>query len=133
MGHEQHLSLLAVAAGVVAHQGVFKYGDWHLHGPHILASHLALGLLMLFYVSRDDYVLVDAFRRVAVIAAAYLGGLFSSMTIYRLFFHRLSSFRGPRLAAITKFWHVWHIRYSTNHIFQQKIYEGYGPIVRTGE
>ncbi|KAI8626128.1 cytochrome P450 monooxygenase-like protein [Xylariaceae sp. FL1651] len=134
MGSDGHLPILAAAAGVVAHQGLFKHGDWHLHGPHIIASHLVLGVLMLYYITAQTYhsSLTDALGHWAVVAVSYLGGLFGSMTIYRLYFHRISSFRGPRLAAITKLWHVWHIRYSTNHVFQQKIYEKYGPIVRTG-
>ncbi|KAI0148362.1 cytochrome P450 monooxygenase-like protein [Xylariaceae sp. FL1272] len=137
MSSSQHLKVLAVAAGVCAHQGLFKHGDWHLHGPHIIVSHLALGVLLLCYVAaREPGYGAGSFGSVlcttALTTAAYLGGLFSSMTIYRLFFHKISSFKGPKLAAITKLWHVWHIRYSTNFRFQEKIYEKYGPIVRTG-
>ncbi|TGJ88456.1 hypothetical protein E0Z10_g286 [Xylaria hypoxylon] len=129
---QQHLPILAIAAGVVAHHGLFRHGEWHLHGPHIIAGHLVLGAVTAYYLSRFDNALAGVFGRLAVLAVAYFGGLFSSMTIYRLYFHRLSSFHGPRLAAVTKLWHVWHVSDSTNFLFQQKIYKTYGTVVRTG-
>ncbi|KAI1172957.1 cytochrome P450 monooxygenase-like protein [Nemania sp. FL0916] len=128
----QHLAFLALAAGVTVHLGVFKHGEWHLHGPHIIVSHLAVGGVVLYYLSRLGDSTAEAIGRLSVLALAYLGGLFSSMTIYRLYFHRLSSFHGPKLAAVSKFWHVWHIRDSSNYLFQQKILKEYGTIVRTG-
>ncbi|KAI8948257.1 cytochrome P450 monooxygenase-like protein [Xylaria longipes] len=131
-GQVQHLPILAVAAGVVVHNGIFRHGEWHLHGPHIIASHLILGGVILCYLSRFDDGFTHVLGRFALLAVAYLGGLFSSMTIYRLYFHRLSSFHGPRLAAVTKLWHVWHVRDSTNFRFQEKVYKEYGSMVRTG-
>ncbi|KAI1274721.1 cytochrome P450 monooxygenase-like protein [Xylaria sp. FL0933] len=129
---QQHLPLLAIAAGVVAHHGLFRHGEWHLHGPHIIAGHFVLGAATAYYLSYLDDALTGVFGRLAGLAVAYLGGLFSSMAIYRLYFHRLSSFHGPKLAAITKLWHVWHVRDSTNFLFQEKIHKKYGTIVRTG-
>ncbi|KAI0456218.1 cytochrome P450 [Xylaria acuta] len=131
-GQVQHLPILAVAAGVVVHHGIFRHGEWHLHGPHIIAGHLVLGGVMLYCLGHFDDGLTRVLGRLATLAVAYLTGLFSSMTIYRLYFHRLSSFHGPRLAAVTKLWHVWHVRDSTNFLFQEKIYKEYGSIVRTG-
>ncbi|GAP88817.1 putative cytochrome P450 [Rosellinia necatrix] len=128
----QNLPVLAIAAGIAVHHGIFRHGEWHLHGPHIIAGHLTLGGVVLYYLSLFDGTLTHALGRLAVLAVAYFGGLFSSMTIYRLYFHRLSSFHGPRLAAVTKLWHVWHVRDSTNFLFQQKINKKYGSIVRTG-
>ncbi|KAI0399894.1 cytochrome P450 [Xylaria palmicola] len=129
---QQHFPVLAVAAGVAVHHGVFRHGEWHLHGPQIIASHLAAAGVLFYYLGRLDGALAHVFARVAVLAAAYLAGLFASMTVYRLYFHRLRSFRGPRLAAVSKLWHVWHVRDSTNHLFLQRIHDEYGSIVRTG-
>ncbi|KAI1160871.1 cytochrome P450 monooxygenase-like protein [Nemania serpens] len=132
LGQGQNLPILAVAAGVAVHLGIFKHGEWHLHGPHIIAAHLALGSVTLYYLSGFDDAVAGVLGRLAVLAVAYLGGLFSSMTIYRLYFHRLSSFKGPRPAAVTKLWHVWHVRDSSNFRFQEEIHKKYGAIVRTG-
>ncbi|KAJ2988814.1 hypothetical protein NUW58_g3778 [Xylaria curta] len=132
VGQAQGLPILAAAAGVVVHHGIFRHGEWHLHGPHIIASHLTLCGATLYYLSRFDDGLATILGRVVVLGVAYLAGLFSSMVVYRLYFHRLSSFRGPRLAPVTKLWHVWHVRDSTNFLFQEEIYKKYGSIVRTG-
>ncbi|KAI0417001.1 cytochrome P450 monooxygenase-like protein [Xylaria grammica] len=129
---QQHLPILAIAAGVAAHHGLFRHGEWHLHGPHIIAGHLALGGATAYFLTRFDDAPAGVFGRLAVLAAAYFGALFSSMTIYRLYFHRLSSFHGPKLAAVTKLWHVWHVADSRNFLFQEKIHKKYGTIVRTG-
>lgn len=88
---------------------------------------------MLYYLSFFNVTLTDAVGRLAVLALAYFTGLFSSMTVYRLYFHRLSSFTGPRLAAVTKLWHVWHVRDSTNYLLLGEVNKKYGSIVRTGE
>lgn len=58
--------------------------------------------------------------------------LFGSITIYRLYFHRLNRFPGPRLAAVTKLWHVWQCRDSRNHQVLEKLHQEYGSFVRTG-
>ncbi|KAJ3563659.1 hypothetical protein NPX13_g8120 [Xylaria arbuscula] len=131
-GQQQHLPILAFAAGVAVHHGIFRHGEWHLHGPHIIASHIVLGAATAYYLSRFDDALTNILGQLAVLTVAYLTGLFSSMSIYRLYFHRLSSFRGPKLAAVTKLWHVWKVKDSTNYLLQQKIHEEYGTIVRTG-
>jgi hypothetical protein len=59
--------------------------------------------------------------------------LFSSITIYRIFFHQLKRFPGPRLASLTKLWHVWKCRDSRGHLVLQAWYEEYGEFVRTGK
>ncbi|KAI9151287.1 Cytochrome P469 monooxygenase [Paramyrothecium foliicola] len=64
--------------------------------------------------------------------AAYFTSLLSSIAVYRLFFHRLRKFRGPRLAALTKLWHVWKCRYSRGHIVLEDMRRQYGSFVRTG-
>ncbi|KAJ5931968.1 hypothetical protein N7516_006457 [Penicillium verrucosum] len=47
-------------------------------------------------------------------------------------FHRLKHFPGPKLAAVTKLWHVWKCRDSRGHLVLQEWYEKYGEFVRTG-
>ncbi|KUI71889.1 Tryprostatin B 6-hydroxylase [Cytospora mali] len=63
---------------------------------------------------------------------SYCTGLFTSITIYRLYFHRLSSFPGPCIAGFTKFWHVWKCRRGKNHLVIEELRQQYGSIIRTG-
>lgn len=127
--------IAALLAGLFAHNAIFIRGEWHMRILQILAGHCLLSLLTVYLVYRDDAAASfgEASQVVAVMAAVYLGALFGSMTVYRLFFHRLSRFPGPKVAAVTKLWHIWKIRKSTNYLFLQKLHRKYGNIIRTGE
>ncbi|KAI1370297.1 cytochrome P450 [Hypoxylon crocopeplum] len=126
--------IAAVLAGLFAHNAIFIRGEWHMRILQILVGHCLLSSLILYLVYRsDDAASFDeAFQVVAVMEAVYLWALFGSMAVYRLFFHRLSHFPGPKFAAVTKLWHIWKIRKSTNHLFLQELHKKYGNIVRTG-
>jgi ACR3 family arsenite efflux pump ArsB len=124
----------ALVVGILVHVGVFIRGEWHLHILHILISHISIFSLTLHLIyQKKGESFVDAIQDVFVAAVAYLLGLFGSMTIYRLFFHKLANFPGPKLAAVSKLWHVWHIRRSTNYLFLQQLHKRYGKIIRTGQ
>ncbi|PVI04480.1 cytochrome P450 [Periconia macrospinosa] len=60
--------------------------------------------------------------------------LFSSIGVYRVFFHKLRSFPGPYLARVSKLWHVWKCvkSRSRNHLILDDLYKQYGDFVRTG-
>ncbi|KAI2627965.1 cytochrome P450 monooxygenase-like protein [Hypomontagnella submonticulosa] len=123
---------LAIVGGLVAHHGFFIHGEWHMSARHILTTHLLLGAGLFYLSSHIHDTFSESLSWVGVVATVYFGSLFSSMTIYRLFFHKTRHFPGPKLAAVTKFWHIWHIRDSKNYLFMQKLYEKYGPFIRTG-
>ncbi|KAF2180461.1 cytochrome P450 monooxygenase-like protein [Zopfia rhizophila CBS 207.26] len=126
------LYAIAIALGVAAHNGIFINGEWHLRVPQILLGHIILFYtfwLLVSYTQNDEKKHHSVCIRMF---GSYLGSLFSSILIYRLFFHRLKRFPGPRLAAATKFWHVWESRNSTNYLVMQKVHQNYGTFVRTG-
>lgn len=120
-------------AGLLAHQLVFIHGEWHLKVPMVVVLHLLSGGL--FYASywfgrgstQGDLV------HTIYLATCYLLSLFTSITVYRLIFHRLRHFPGPKLAAVTKLWHVWKCRDSRGHLVLQAWHEKYGEFVRTGK
>ncbi|KAF2759886.1 cytochrome P450 monooxygenase-like protein [Pseudovirgaria hyperparasitica] len=58
--------------------------------------------------------------------------LYSSIVVYRVFFHPLRRYPGPILARITNFWHVYKCLDAKNHLLLEKLHEQYGPIVRVG-
>ncbi|MCJ1268692.1 hypothetical protein MMC22_008580 [Lobaria immixta] len=65
------------------------------------------------------------------LSSCYMSGLFCSITVYRLFFHRLRHFSGPQLAAVTKLWHVFQCRDSRNYLVLDSMHKQYGNFVRT--
>ncbi|KAF1831503.1 cytochrome P450 monooxygenase-like protein, partial [Decorospora gaudefroyi] len=120
----------ASALGISLHLLVFIHGEWHLKVVPIFFGHLlAFALVHLLRLHDGGGSTWTASVRVI---GAYLAGLFGSMVVYRVFFHRIRHFPGPRLAAVTKLWHVWQARHSENYLVMRRMYEQYGEFVRTG-
>lgn len=93
---------VAPLSGIIAHQGVFIRGEWHLRAPAVVLVHAALLVLIgstkaLKYPSEGHHSTQTAIQ----LFFGYLGVLFGTVTIYRLYFHRLRHFPSPRLAAIS--------------------------------
>ncbi|CEL09984.1 hypothetical protein ASPCAL13111 [Aspergillus calidoustus] len=114
-------SLIGASVGLVAHHGLFIHGEWHIHAPSILLSHL-VGFASLVLMVETGWQII----------LSYLFALFSSIVTYRLFFHRLGHFPGPFWLRTSKIWHVWKARTSQNHFFLEKVHRKYGDVVRTG-
>lgn len=130
-----YLVLLSAVAGLVAHQRFFIHGEWHLRTVEIIRAHLGLGVCafsILFYFVEEASSLSRAASATAAATAVYMTAMFASIAIYRLFFHRTRHFPGPRLAAVSKFWHIFHIRDSRNFLFMERLHRKYGMFVRTG-
>jgi hypothetical protein len=114
--------------GVILHLCFFLRGEWHLYAGRIFVAHaLAFALLL----ARQLVYAPATWYAVAPPIVAYLCGILGSMGVYRVFFHRLRSFPGPRLAALSKLWHVWHCRDAQNHVVLDSLRK-YGDFVRTG-
>lgn len=127
--------IIAVLAGLLAHNAIFIRGEWHLRIPQIAVTHAFLWFcasVLVYSSDGDDVSLGLAVSKASFLSTLYLAGLFGSMIVYRLFFHRLAGFKGPRLAAVSKFWHVYKVRSSTNHVLMTRLYKKYGSIIRTG-
>jgi hypothetical protein len=129
-----------VLLGVAAHLGVFIHGEWHVHAPQLIISHVfvVLCLALCRAVLQDSYdpglaLLVD---RLGWIFVTYPLGLFGSILVYRASrFHRLTAadFPGPFGARLSKLWHVWQCRDSRNHEVLDRLHQKYGDFVRTGK
>ncbi|KAI9745627.1 MAG: hypothetical protein M1818_001161 [Claussenomyces sp. TS43310] len=125
--------LLAAIAGVVSHHGVFIYGEWHLRATNVLKCYTLMFLATVGLQLR--YRHAQWFQAITLscqIWTVYAGALFTSITIYRVFFHRLRHFDGPVLARISKLWHVAHCLDSKNYLLLERLHEQYGDVVRTG-
>lgn len=124
----------AVLAGVAVHLGIFIRGEWHMQAPKLFFAHIILFLVTLGLNFRISGFSSTAVSNTSAILGGYILGLFSSISLYRLSpFHRLSKFPGPRLASLSKLWHVWQCRDSRNHLLVEKLHDEYpGDFVRIG-
>ncbi|KAI0892636.1 cytochrome P450 [Annulohypoxylon nitens] len=124
--------LVAAILGVLSHIGIFIRGEWHMQAPTLVKvySFFALTVFLVDYRTEGD---VNAsVSTTMLLSSSYATGLFTSIVIYRKFFHRLRHFPGPWMAGATKFWHVWKCRTGQNYLVLEELRKQYGPVIRTG-
>ena len=123
----------ASAAGVLIHNSIFIHGEWHMHTMEVLILHtIAYAGVVIFEVVYHNFPLLAALVVSSQMFGMYTLCLLASISVYRLFFHRLRGFPGPILAGVSKFWHVAHCLDSKNHILLEKLHQEYGDFVRIG-
>ena len=74
----------------------------------------------------------EAVMNTVQILTSYLSALFTSMILYRRFFHPLRQFPGPVLMSLTKIDHLIRSRKLDNFVQLDKLHKTYGDFVRTG-
>jgi tryprostatin B 6-hydroxylase len=124
--------LIAVVSALALHHLIFRRGEWHLQAPTLLTiwllSPFAAFLLELRLDTND---VVDAVYRSLLTTTCFTVTIFLSIAVFR--FTQLRSFPGPRLARLSKLWHVVKSRNGKNHLVLDALREEYGDFVRTGE
>ena len=125
---------IAAAAGILSHILIFIRNEHHVQAPQIFRVFLLLSLLLFIGEARiwslSDSI--QAARASALLVLSYSASLFTSIIIYRLFFHQLRNFPGPIGARITKFWHVGKLLRQPNFKVLDDLHRQYGDFVRTG-
>lgn len=129
------------ALGIVTHRLYFIRGEHHLQAPTYLKLWMlsSAALISTIFVAEvhelganASQAALDTFRTFGLLGLFYFGPLFTSIVVYRLFEHRLRHFKGPRLAAVSKFWHLWKVLFTSNNDLLDQLYHKYGKIIRTG-
>jgi len=126
------LCLLSSIVGVAAHLGYFI----HRYRVPIVLRIIVLHVLACLTVALSEVLHDGPFRgllRATAINVSYFFGLFASISIYRVFFHRLSGFPGPFAAKVTKFYGPWIARTKQVHVAHTELHKTYGNFVRMGE
>ena len=131
---------LAVIAAGSAFLGVFLHLTWFIHGEHLIYAPRyfvtaifgpgLIGTALWYYLA---YTPLWAFLSVTTGFLSFYAGLFSSITIYRLYFHPLRHFPGPPGA---KFWQFDHVRRVSAKCdgfkYLDALHHQYGDFVRVG-
>ena len=132
VSYEQML-LWAAGAGLISHLGYFIRGEHHLKAPVLF--NLSILVPIIFTISEIRFASIqikDAVWNTLFIMASYFVALFCSMVLYRTIFHPLNRFPGPRLAKISKLWHIGKVVRLDNYRQVDRLHEQYGDFVRTG-
>ena len=123
---------VAILIGILSHIFFYKNGEHHMEGPLIFWLH-TFALSMLLYGKTSFEGAEKGVRNALIIFGVYVFALFTSIVVYRKFFHRLRKFPGPAMASVTKLWHTMHTLDCQNHVLLDDLYKRYGDFVRTGK
>lgn len=130
----QSQATLGLALGVASHWTYFIHGEHHLQAPilFLLACLGPIGLVA--WLSLGAQVSVTAaIATSSWVFGSFFAGLFASIATYRLFFHQLCRFPGPRLASISKLYHAYRCGQTNNYQILADLHQTYGPVVRVGK
>lgn len=124
--------ILAGLAGITTHASVFSVGEWDVVSPGVFISHVVV-FLGAVLASRTP-LLQSSLTEVMRCIGYYIGGLYLSMLVYRMCFHRLCNYPGPFLAKLTDFYITARVS-KKMHLFEeiQNLHLQYGDYVRVGK
>ena len=93
--------LLAASAGVLSHNVYFKFGERDFEGHLIISKLMTLQAVVTGYLINKHGLSWATLNLSANFAACFLAGVFTSIIIYRIFFHPLAHFKGPFWAKVS--------------------------------
>jgi len=118
VGNSYHeVVLLAIVAGLASHQGFRKYEPTISSFLGVFCFLQAIVFLKTIIISSFALKnLVSGALFVATFDVVYLTVLGLSIVLYRVYFHPLRRFPGPKLSRISKF--VWFYRVRGGHFYK---------------
>ncbi|KAL8822793.1 MAG: hypothetical protein Q9191_006478 [Dirinaria sp. TL-2023a] len=126
-------AIAAIILGVVSHLFYFIHGEHHTQALLLLKLFFLLPpIATISLIQFGGFTFGDAATLTAAITASYCAAIWTSMVIYRVFFHRLGQFPGPHLAKVSKFYHSLCCYRMDNHKVRARWHEQYGDFVRIG-
>lgn len=127
------LSVGAASAGVLSHIFYFIHGEHHKEASFLFTFFLLVPPMSCLILTRFlQLSLSHALQLTATSITSYLGALWTSMIIYRSFFHRLHYFPGPPLARTSKLYHCLKLGKADNFRKLAEWHGEHGDFVRIG-
>ncbi|KAL7957942.1 cytochrome P450 [Trichoderma compactum] len=124
----------SLIAGVVSHHAVFRPVEIDTYLWRLLFIYLtALAVITGGYIRIGGYQIAAALLQTALVATTYNVGVFTSVFVYRAFFHPLQKVPGPFWARVSRFYAMGKMIQSRKGYQDiQKLHQKYGDIVRVG-
>ncbi|EHA51871.1 cytochrome P450 3A24 [Pyricularia oryzae 70-15] len=122
--------LAAAAFGLASHWTYWVHGHRVRHATWTFLFHLAALFILGWKLTSVQGNLLSGLGATAAIFLSYLGTLFTSIVVYRVFFHRLAHFPGPFFAKVTKLYGLYAARNSQVNDHHTSLMRQYGDFVR---
>lgn len=122
------------AAGIFLHLAIFRRGEWDAHSFTLLEVTATVQVLLsLFAHEVFSESMVCAVQHALIWASSAIAGLYTSIVLYRAFFHRLRHFPGPFAARLSQLYMTW-TSYHKGQIYEdvRALHATYGDYVRVG-
>lgn len=129
------LAFTSIVLGVFVHFAILKLPfEFELVMYHFIAvSIFAFFSTIIALVQIGENTTFTAFQKASLAGILFNTGILTSMSIYRLFFHRCRKFPGPIPAKLTRFYATYQSAKNTEYYKElAKMHEKYGDYVRTG-
>jgi len=127
------IAIAATIAGVSTHLGYLKRGEYHLYGTRYIQLFTAVLITAMILLARvSEQPLREAIGNVVLLAIFYLLGLYSSLLVYRAFFHPLNSFPGPFGNKLGNLWFSAKLGKADAYKQIYHLHQKYGSFVRVG-
>ncbi|KAM7185435.1 cytochrome P450 [Naviculisporaceae sp. PSN 640] len=125
--------VVAFVSGVTSHLAFFRIGEHHLHGRTYILTAIAI---FIFSVSAQSYLFEIPFSLATsnskYFSIWYFTGLYSSLMIFRVFFHPLRNFPGPLGCKISSAWFATYLGKQDSFHQLEKLHQRYGKFLRIG-
>lgn len=129
-----HAGLIAALAGPISHHLIWIRCEWDAIFYKITAAALVFQPLALLLLRFGGAHLVTSLVALSVLQTSYLVSLFTSIAIYRLFFHSTGKFPGPFWARLWQWWKVYQFAKSEKpYGIVHELHQKYGDVVRIGQ
>ena len=127
------LCLAAAAVGMFAHVAYFNRSEHHLYGVRYLSIFDVACCTAVALIIRDGGVpLGYALREVADFGGSLLGGLYTSLLVYRMFLHPLNKFPGHFMARVTSLGYKSQVLIADAQRRLVDLHKKYGDFMRVG-
>lgn len=123
----------AAVAGVATHLGYFNRSEHHLYPYKYLQGFLILfSAVVSAFVYANNEPIPHASVKACSLAGFYLGGLYTSLIIYRGFLHPLRKFPGPSGAKFLNLWYSTQLGNADAYKQITQLHQKYGEFLRIG-
>lgn len=125
--------LVASVAGVASHLFYFRIGEHHMLGAFYLQLIILVCIIVIVVlVQFSNYTIYSALNTSLALASSWLSGVYSSLVVYRAFFHPLNGFPGPWQTRLADTWLSSKLTDLNAYSVFHDLHQRYGHYVRIG-